>query len=165
MKNTRSCNRLQEIIRPELIPVSLAMWSRCAFRDIELSELIPQNRLPERTFGNYFPKVDTGICFTSAYFTSACLRVPVFGHGRFSIWKIEHGRFSIWTIEHGRFSIWTIEHGRFSILENRTWPIFDFRASNMTYFRFSGVEHSLFLIFGRRTWPIFDFRASNMAYV
>ena len=34
----------------------------------------------------------------------------------------------------------SVEHGRSSILENRTWPIFDFRVSNMAYFRFSGVE-------------------------
>ena len=52
----------------------------------------------------------------------------------------------------------SVEHGRFSILENRTWPIFDFRASNMAYFRFSSVEHGLFSIFGHRTWPIFYFK-------
>ena len=59
-------------------------------------------------------------------------------------------------VEHG-FS--DVEHGLFSIFERRTWPVFDFRASNMSYFRFSSVEHILFSIVERRTWPIFDFES------
>ena len=58
----------------------------------------------------------------------------------------------------------SVEHGRFSILENRTWPMFDFRASNMANFRFWNVERGPFSIFGHRTWPNVDFRVSNMAY-
>ncbi len=57
-----------------------------------------------------------------------------------------------------------VEHGLFSIFGRRTWPIFDFPASNMVDFRFGKIEHGLFSIFGRRTWPIFDFPASNIAY-
>ena len=69
------------------------------------------------------------------------------------------------TPDHSGNNSWLlVEHGRFSILENRTWPIFDFRASNIAYFRFSSVEHGLFSIFGRRTRPTFNFRVSNMAY-
>ena len=50
------------------------------------------------------------------------------------------------------FRFGKIEHGRFSILENRTWPIFDFGKSNMADFRFSVIEHGRCSIFGCRTW-------------
>ena len=111
---------------------------------IYFQELTPQELFSESRYRNLSYKCLFYEClFYECLSSGACLRMPVFGHGRFSIWKTEHGRFSI--------------------LENRTWPIFDFGKSNMADVRISVIEHGQFSDFGNRTWPIFDFRLSNMA--